>query len=188
MTTGYELMAAITNLVIFITSVIILFRIKNKTWNLFYKFISIDAFLGVIIHGIEMSKTINDLLWVILLMLFTITFNTLLYIFVTQKLKKITILSILISIILIIELLLDWNYIITFIIYAIIIVLISIYFMFKNNYRNKFYFLIGIIIQFIGIIPTFLKIGIGNFNHNCITHTFTLITIIIFYIGIKKTD
>ncbi len=189
MTSGYELMTAITNLVIFITSVFILFKIKNnKTWNKFYLLISIDAFLGIIVHGIEMSTTLNNILWVILLILFTVTFNILLYVFNKQTLKNNIILSILISIFLLLELILNLNYVITFIIYGIIVVLISLYGIHKYDFKNKKYFILGIIIQLIGVIPTFFKIGIGDFNHNCITHTFTLITIIIFYIGIIKTD
>ena len=188
MTSGYELMTAITNLVIFITSVIIFINIKNnKTWSLFFKLIMIDSFLGIIVHGINMSNTLYDILWGILCILFVITFNILLHIFGNIKLKNIAITSILISIILVLEVLFNLNYVITFIIYAIIVVLSSIYLTIKNKYQNKEWFISGIVVQLIGVIPTFLKLGIGNFNHNCITHTFTLITIIIFYIGIKKS-
>ena len=188
MTSGYELMTAITNLVIFVTSIIILINIKNnKIWSLFFKFIMIDSFLGIIVHGINMSNTLYEILWGVLCILFVITFNTLLYIFGNIKLKNIAIISILISTILILEILFDLNYVITFIIYAIIVVLTSIYLLIKNKYQNKEYFIVGIVVQLIGVIPAFLKFGIGNFNHNCITHTFTLITIVIFYIGIKKS-
>ena len=181
-------MTAITNLVIFITSIIIFINIKsNKTWNLFFKLIIIDSFLGIIVHGINMNNTLYDILWGILSVLFVGTFNTLLCIFGNIKVSKIVILSIIISFILLLEILFNLNYVITFIIYAIIIVLISIYLIIKNNYEKKEYFITGIIIQLLGTIPTFLKLSIGNFNHNCITHTFTLITIVIFYIGIKKS-
>ncbi len=189
MASGYELITAITNLAIFIASIIILIKLKyDKIWNIFYILISIDSFLGIIVHGINMNKNINDFLWGILSISLVLTINTLLIIFVGLKKKYYLITSFLIITILILEIIFNLNYVITFVIYAIIVVLLSTYFMLKNNYKNKNYFLIGIINQIIGIIPTFLKIGIGNFNHNCITHTFTLITIIIFYLGIKKSQ
>ena len=61
LTTGYELSTAITNLLIFITSIILILNIKKKPFRWFYYFICIDSFLGVIVHGIKMSSLINEI-------------------------------------------------------------------------------------------------------------------------------
>ena len=185
-TTGYELCTAITNLVIFIITVILLSKINNKKWKIFYYFILIDSFLGIIIHGIKMSQTVNDILWIILLILFSITFNLLLHIFCNTKIKNVIIISIVLFILLLFELLFKLDYIITLLTYALIVVLICLYKQIKNNNKNKYYFIIGIIIQLLGVIPIYLKLSISIYNYNCICHTFTLITIILFYLGLKK--
>jgi hypothetical protein len=195
MTSGYELSTAITNLFIFITSIFIFIKIKNnKRWNLFYLFLILDSFMGIIVHGISMNNTINNILWIILYILFSITFNLLLYIFCNMKLKNVIKLSILIFIIMFIIFSISIKFNIknldniVILLYALLLVLISLYNIIKSNYIYKYYYIIGIIIQIIGIIPIFIKLNIGYFNYNGICHLFTIITIILLYLGIKKEN
>lgn len=192
-TTGYELSTAITNLMIFITSIILIRKIKIKSFKWFYYFIAIDSFMGVIVHGIKMSSIVNTILWVILYLLFCITFNLLLHIFCNIKLKKVLLISLISFIMMfIIYMIAIKNHInnldnIVMLLYAASIVFISLYHILKKDYINKYY-IVGIIIQIIGIMPIFFKINIGCLNYNGICHLFTLITIIIFYFGIKKEN
>ena len=195
MTSGYELSTAITNLFLFITSIFIFINIKNnKRWNFFYLFLILDSFMGIIVHGINMSNNINNILWVILYILFSITFNLLLYIFCNVKLKNVFILSIFIFIIMFIIFSISIKYNIknldniTILLYALLLVLISLYNIIKSNYIYKYFYIIGIIIQIIGIIPIFIKLNIGYFNYNGICHIFSNITIILLYLGIKKEN
>ena len=190
-TTGYELSTAITNLLILIVSLILIYKIKDKSFRWFYYFIAIDSFLGVIVHGIKMSSTLNTILWVILYLLFSITFNILLNLFCNVKLKKVLIISLItfISMVTIYMISIKCGIKnldnIVMLLYALAIVLISLYNIIKRKPVNKYY-IVGIIIQIIGIIPIFFKINVWWLNYNGICHLFTLITIIIFYFGIKK--
>lgn len=187
-TSGYELVTAFTNILLLIVSLFGYIKIKDKSWKLFYLLISIDSFLGVIVHGIVMSKTINDLLWVLLSILFTITINMFLIIFMKFKFKHVIIMSIILSIVMIIQLFLNMNFLLTFVIYIIAIFIMSTYFIIKNNYKNKNIILFGFLVQLIGGILLLCRVSFGLFNYNCICHTFTFLTLIILYIGIQKKD
>ena len=192
LTSGYELSTAITNLLLFIISIIIIFNIKNKSFKWFYFFICIDSFLGVIVHGFNMSNILNTILWYILYFLFSITFNLLLHLFCNIKLKNVMIISFIIAIIMVIIFSISIKFNINrldnivMLLYALSVVLFSLYNIIKSDYINKYYFIIGIIIQIIGIIPIFIKYNIWCFNYNGICHLFTLITIILIYIGVIK--
>ena len=59
---------------------------------------SIDSLFGVIVHGIAMSETVNNILWMIMCILFTVTINMFLYLFMHFKIKSIIINSIIFSI------------------------------------------------------------------------------------------
>ena len=191
LTSGYELSTAITNLLIFITSIILILNIKKKPFRWFYYFICIDSFLGVIVHGIKMSSLINEILWIILYLLFCITFNLLLHLFCNVKLKKVFIISLIsfifMALIFMCAIKFNINKLdnIVMLLYALSIVLYCLYNIIKKSPINK-YFIIGIIIQIIGIIPIFISLNIWYLNYNGICHLFTLITIIIFYLGIRK--
>ena len=188
MTSGYELTTAITNIFIFIVSLFCLFKIKSKPWKYFYLFMCIDSFMGVIAHGIKMSQKTNDIIWIILSILFTITINLLLYVFKNIKIKNVIILSSILSVIMLIQLFLNSNYLLTFVIYVLIAFLIIIYSVIKSNYKNQKYYLIGFIVQIIGGILMLFKTKIWILNHNGICHLFTVLTLIIFYLGIQKKD
>ncbi|MBP5684356.1 MAG: hypothetical protein J6X02_03770, partial [Bacilli bacterium] len=137
-TTGYELSTAITNLMIFIASIILIRKIKIKSFKWFYYFIAIDSFMGVIVHGIKMSSIVNTILWVILYLLFCITFNLLLHIFCNIKLKKVLLISLISFIMMfIIYMIAIKNHInnldnIVMLLYAASIVFISLYHILKK--------------------------------------------------------
>jgi len=194
LTTGYELSTAITNLLLFITSIYIFFNIKNKSYRWFYLFICMDSFLGIIVHGVRMNTTINTILWIILYILFSITFNLLLYIFCNVKLKKVMIISLIVFIVMLITFIIaikvPVNKLdnIVMLLYALCIVLISLYNIIKSNYKYKYYYIIGIIIQIIGIIPIFINLDLKYIDHNGLCHIFTLIAIVLFYLGVRKKE
>lgn len=185
-TSGIELTTALTNIFIFIVSIYSYFKTKDKLWNIFFFLMSIDSFLGTIAHGIVMSQTLNNIIWIILTIFFTVTINMFLCIFNNMKLKTNYILSLILSIILLIEFYLGLDFLLTFSLYCLIIVLLSIYFIFKNKFNN--WFLYGFISQIIGGVLLLSKVSIGILNYNGIYHLFAALTVILFYIGIKKVQ
>ena len=189
-TTSYELTTAITNVFIFIVSFYGFIKIKKKEklWKIFFLLMSLDSFLGCIVHGISMTIEMNVLLWIILSILFTFTINTYLISFLKYKARYVIILSVLLSFLLIVEIYNSMDFILTFTIYVIVALLISVYFVIKEKYKNKNYYLISIIILFIGGIFMLSDIHIGCLNHNGILHIFMTITMILLYLGIKKND
>jgi hypothetical protein len=186
-TNGYELTTALTNILIFIVSIYSYLNTKDKKWKLFFLLLTIDSFLGVIVHGIVMSITLHNILWVILTILFVLSTNTLLTIFVDIKSKIAVLLSIALSIILLIEFYLGIKFLLTFTMYTLIVSIITFIFMIKNNnYKNKIYFILAYISQVIGGIFLLSNIELWLLNHNGFYHIFMALTILFFYIGIKK--
>lgn len=182
LTSGYELTTSITNIFIFVVSIICFFKIKkNNLWKFFFLLMSIDSFLGVIVHGIVMSQKTNDILWVILSLCFTFTVNTLFCLFLNLKHRHIVILSILLSTLLLTQMIYGFDYLLTFTLYVLIIILICIYY----SLKNKLY-LIGFLIQIIGGILMLCKCKISIINHNGICHIFMAIALIFLYLGSKK--
>lgn len=189
LTEGYELTTAITNIFIFIVGLYGFINIKkDKLWKDFFFFVTIDSFLGVIVHGIKMSTMTNNILWIILSILFTFTVNTMFCIFIKFKLKYGLILSLLLSLLLLTQLVLGQDFIITFLLYIIMILVFSIYYIIRFNYKNKKYFLLGFLIAFIGGLFSLFKVDPPILDHNGITHLFTVVALILFYIGIKKNE
>ena len=80
------------------------------------------------------------------------------------------------------------DYILTFTLYVLLIVIISFYFLIRSEYKNKRWFVLGFINILIGGILLLSKAKIGLLNHNGIIHLFLVVTLILFYIGIKKKD
>ena len=185
-TTGIELTTALTNVVIFIVSIFGYIKIKNKLWKMFYLLMSIDSFLGIIAHGIVMSQTVNNILWVILTIIFTITINMFLCIFGNMKLKTNYIMSGILSIILLLLFYLGKDYLLVFSYYCLIIVIISIYFIIKKM-KDKLWYLLGFASQIVGGILLLCRVSMGLINYNGIYHLFAALTLIFFYIGIKKS-
>jgi len=187
-TSGYELTTALTNILIFIVSIYSYLNIKDKKWKLFFLLLTNDSFLGVIVHGIVMSIALHNILWVILTILFVLSTNTLLTIFVDIKSKIAILLSIALSIILLIEFYLGMKFLLTFTMYTLIVSIITFIFMIKNNnYKHKIYFILAYISQVIGGIFLLSDIELWLLNHNGFYHIFMALTILFFYIGIKKT-
>ncbi len=186
-TSSYELTTALTNILIFIVSFYSYINIKDKKWKLFFLLLTIDSFLGVIVHGIVMSTTLHNILWVILTILFVLSTNTLLTIFVDIKSKIAVLLSIALSIVLLIEFYLDMKFLLTFTMYTLIVSIITFIFMIKTNNYNKTYFIIAYISQVIGGIFLLSDIELFLLNHNGYYHIFMALTVLFFYIGIKKT-
>ena len=151
LTSGYELTTSITNIFIFIMSIYGFLKIKkDKKWKLFFLFMSIDSFLGVIVHGFVMSIQLNVVLWIMLSAMFTITINTLLAIFLKFKIRYIIILSVLFIILIITQIYFGFNFILTFALYVLLAMTLSVYFIIKDNIKNKKYFLLCFLFQLIG--------------------------------------
>ena len=145
---------------------------------------SIDAFLGSVVHGFVMSQRLNDFLWVILALLFTITVNTLFCIFLKLKYKHIFILSILLFMLMGIQMLFNMDYLLTFTIYVILVVAISTCYILQTD--NKLMYLLGFLILLIGGILMLCKTNFYMLNHNGIVHVFIAVTLIFLYLGYKK--
>ena len=182
-TNGYELTTSLTNLVIFIVSIYILFNIKNKEWRIFYLLMSIDSLLGTIVHGIIMNSFIKNIIWVFLSISFVFTINMILNIFMKMKLKHVIYLSIILSIILLILFYLKTNFLFIFTMYVLLVMIISFYNIIKNK---KKWFVIGYIVQVIGGILLLCKIKFNYLNYNGIYHLFMALTLICFYKELKQ--
>ena len=188
-TSGYELSTSITNIFIFVIGLYGSIKIKHdKLWKLFFILMSIDSFLGVVVHGLVMSDNVNNILWGIMSIIFAVTVNTLLGIFLKYNYKHIIVLSVLLCILLLSQLVFDMNYIFTFTMYVLLIVLITFIYIFVNNYNSKKWFVMGYIILVIGGILMLSKAKINVLNHNGICHLFIAVTLILFYIGVNNNN
>lgn len=200
MTSGYELGTAITNILIFIVSIIIYFKkdYNDRLWKRFFFCLIFDSLLGVIIHGIVMSELTKLILWIILSLIFSVTINILLTIFLKDYKQSINnknsiYLTIFLYTIIVIEYILKIDFLNTFIIYAcicmLIILLISII-KYKDTRNKKYiYYILGIVSQIIGGIFLIVKIYHIDFlllDKNGLYHLFMILTIIFFYKGILK--
>lgn len=185
LTSGFELTTSITNIFIFVVSLISFIKIKkNSMWKFFFFCMCICSFLGVIVHGIEMSQNTNNILWAILSLCFTITINTLLCIFMNLRYKHMIILSVLLSILLCTQLLLDLNFILTFTLYVLLVLILCTYYILKSD--NRKLYLIGFFITLIGGILMLSKCKISILNHNGLCHVFMAVGLVFLYLGSKK--
>lgn len=182
-----ELYTALTNAFIMLIGIIGIFTIKkDKLWKQLFSFLAIDGFLGIIIHALSMSETIFNILWVILLIMFALTINTALCIFSNIKTKHITILSIILAIILIALFLLKLDYLSTFFIYSIIIVILCLYYVIRSDNKNKLLILLSFIIMICSTFAEFFNIKIPPFNQDGVSHIILSIGLIVLLITIKK--
>ena len=78
------------------------------------------------------------------------------------------------------------NFLLIFDFYVLLAMIINTYSIFKYNIKNKDYFLLGIVIQLIGGIILLTDFKEGYLDHNGVYHIFMAITMIMFYIGVKK--
>ena len=185
-TKSYELTTALTNLFIFIVSVYCFFNIKNKNWKVFFFLMIIDSFLGTIVHGIVINDSIKTIIWTLLAIFFVFTINSLLLIFTNIKIRYPIYLSGLVSILLLTLYFLDMNFLLVFTFYSLLIIIITFIYLIRSNLKNKDYFVIGYISQIIGGIFLLSRIKLNYLNYNGIYHLFMMITLIFFYIVIKK--
>lgn len=199
-TSGYELGTAITNILIFLTSIYAYYKCncKNKLWKLFFLSMICASLFGTIIHGIVMSENIKLVLWILLSLIFSITINILLTIFLKIYNHKIKnrigiILTIILYTVIIIEYIVKIDFLDTFIIYACISLLLILMICIKEyiNCKDKKYllFIFGIVSQIIGgiflIIKTF-KFDALMLDKNGLYHIFMVLTVIFFYKGALK--
>lgn len=195
-TIGEEFTTAITNIFIMLISLYSFIKLRKENistyWKRFFFLLTIDGLLGFIIHGINLNQNIIDILWLFLLIGFSLTINNLLF-FYLEKVIKVTkkhfiILTILIYLILFLEAIFKVEFLFTFMAYCIISLLIVIFINLK--YKKNIYILIGIILQFIGgafiFDQNFLIKIIFYFDQNGIYHFFMMISCILFYLGCKK--
>jgi len=189
LTSGFELTTSLTNILIFLVSVYGFITIKkDKLWKLFFFLMSIDSLMGVIVHGLVMTIELNTILWIIMAVLFTITINTFFIIFLKYKVKHIIILSILLTLFMMVLIYFDFDFILFFTLYVLLILIISFYHLIKENIKNKKYFIIGfLIILLIGGV-VFTDIKLFGLNHNGFIHIILAISLIFFIKGIKKNS
>lgn len=197
MTHGYEFATAITNVFIVLSGLYAFLRLyKTKTdkkLKLFFFLIFIAGIFGTIIHGIVMTKLCKKILWMILSGIFGIVINLLLVIFLNFKypklgIKQALLLSIFVYVVMFIELLFNMDIIPTFTGYALLVILIMTYILFKKGIKNHIYYFLGILMQYIGgmfiIFRRFVHLPL--LDHNGIYHLFMVFTIIFFYLESKK--
>lgn len=184
---GYELTTGLTNLLILFSSLYCFIKLKkinyNKYWLLFYIFLMFGGFLGFIIHSFNICDLIVNILWIILLFIFICIIDSLL--FTEYKFNKyIVICSILLYLFMIVEVILNKDFIITFVIYVCFNLLLIIISFIKNK---KYYYFLALFFQIIGgLILVNRNIKILCLDHNGIYHLFMVFTVIGFYVGNKK--
>lgn len=188
LTTGIELTTAISNIFILVVSILGLIKIKKDgLWRLFFILMTMASAMGVIVHGIAMSIEMNTILWIILSIIFTFTINTFLVIFMKFKIKHIIILSVLLTVFMLVQIYFDLDYILSFTLYVLLIVIISFYYLLKDKeIKNKKYFIAAFLVTLIGGSTVFTDIKIYSLNHNGIAHIFLAIALLLFIIGLKK--
>lgn len=188
LTTGIELTTAISNIFILVVSILGLIKIKKDgLWRLFFILMTMASAMGVIVHGIAMSIEMNTILWIILSIIFTFTINTFLVIFMKFKIKHIIILSVLLTVFMLVQIYFDLDYILSFTLYVLLIVIISFYYLLKDKeIKNKKYFIAAFLVTLIGGSTVFTDIKIYSLNHNGIAHLFLAISLLLFIIGLKK--
>lgn len=196
MTSGYEFTTAITNVVIVIASLYAFLKTskEDKKWKSFFLLVVIDGIFGIVIHGIIMPDLTKKILWGILSFLFSITINLLIIIFLSKKYKKagikeIIFMSLGIYSILFLEMIFNKPFLFTYIMYALLAILLITYVIVKNGIKKNLYYFIGILCQYIGglflIFKKYLPV-IPVLNHNGIYHLFMAVTVILFYLQNKN--
>lgn len=188
LTSGYELTTSITNVFILIFSIFGYIEIKDKRWNFFFLCMILDSFIGTIVHGFVMSDSVNNVLWVLLAICFTMTVNTLLGIYTNLRIRHIIYLSIIVTFLIFIEMIFGIDFILSFTMYVLLVLLICLYKIIKSGIIENIWFLMGFLFEIIGGIFMLSKIKMSIINHNGIYHIFTVITLLCFYIGVNKND
>lgn len=191
-TENYEFVTALTNILITIVASIACYKlnknIKNRKWVIFFLLFAICGLMGTIIHGITFKDTYLKILWMILSLIFTFTVTTLVYILKNNKkstYRNIIFTSVLIYLIFFFESIAGIDFLLSFIIYAGICLVYSLYLLIRNGIIKNIFLIIAILIQIIGGIFLLFSIKIPSLmiDENSIYHLFTVISLIFFYIG-----
>lgn len=183
-TTDYELTTGLTNVLILLFSIFGLITILNKKWKFFFLCMTLDSFVGSLVHTIVMSEQLYNLLWVFLVIFFVMTIHSLLGIYINMSIKQILLLTITMVLILFIQMIYGINFILTFALYVLLVLLVCLYKIVKNGIKKNIWFFIGFILEIIGGIFMLSKVKIGLINHNGIYHLFVLFNLICFYLGV----
>lgn len=194
MTSGYELTTGLTNICIVVAGIIAFFRTKDKYWKIFYILCAIDGSFGVIIHCFPHEAITKKILWSMLTFTFAFTVNTLLLVFLKTKtdkvnMKHVSITSIILYVILLLEVIYNKGYLLTFILYCLVCMIIITAIIIKNGIKNNLYYFLGVLVQFLGGTPMLFHDKITNIpvvDVYGIYHLILVITIILFRVENKN--
>lgn len=199
MTNGSELITGLTNLIIMLTTLVILFKFKRlkidnkKIWYIFYISVVVDSLLGFVIHSFLWNSEIVNILWIVLSFIFCITLNSLLFTVIKySSVSKLLIISIVMYLIFVIETLNGIDFLLTFILIALFYIVYILWF-YIHRYvktcteKDRFY-IISIIFQIIGGLFLLFKVNIFYFDKNGIYHMFMVLTIIFMFLGNKYSS
>lgn len=199
MTNGSELITGLTNLIIMLTTLVILFKYKRlkidnkKIWYIFYISVVVDSLLGFVIHSFLWNSEIVNILWIVLSFIFCITLNSLLFTVIKySSVSKLLIISIVMYLIFVIETLNGIDFLLTFILITLFYIVYILWF-YIHRYvktcteKDRFY-IISIIFQIIGGLFLLFKVNIFYFDKNGIYHMFMVLTIIFMFLGNKYSS
>ena len=187
-TEGVAFSTALTNILIALVAMFgIALLEENKLWKQFFTLLLMVGFLGMIVHGIVMSKTLELILWIILAILITMTISTAFRLFTNCSKRRSTIITLIISIVLILELLFRPSWVVpTFVTYALVVVLITLYSLIKDGIWKNIGMFIGFIVLLLSAIVMYFKISCCSLNHDGLGHVLLVVGLIILLISIKK--
>ena len=101
-------------------------------------------------------------------------------------LKYVIILSIVVTLALLIQLIFNMNFILTFTLYVLLVLILTFYKLLKMDIQNKKIFIWAYIVVVIGGIFLLSRIKLHYLNYNGICHIFTAIAIFMFALALKK--
>ena len=201
-TNGTQLSTAITNLFIALIAIYSYLNVRksNNTWKYFFLTMTLCALFGFIIHGFLISENIIKILWIILSFFFCIAISLLVNSIINElnNNKRVIIyifgMSLCLFICMLIFSLNNLNFILLFMLYVliclIIMTIIVLYLILVKKDKYAIYYLLAIFMQIIGGVfllnkSSYLKF-IFEFDKNGIYHIFMIITIFLFYLGVRN--
>lgn len=199
MTNGSELITGLTNLIIMLTTLVILFKFKRlkidnkKIWYIFYISVIVDSLLGFVIHSFLWNSEVVNILWIVLSFIFCITLNSLLFTVIKySSVSKLLIISIVMYLIFVIETLNGIDFLLTFILITLFYIVYILWFYIhryvKTCTKKDRFYIISIIFQIIGGLFLLFKVNIFYFDKNGIYHMFMVLTIIFMFLGNKYSS
>ena len=201
-TNGTQLSTAITNLFIALIAIYSYLNVRksNNTWKYFFLTMTLCALFGFIIHGFLISENIIRIFWIILSFFFCIAISLLVTSIINElnNNKKVIIyifaISICLFICMFVFILNNLNFLLLYIFYVliclIIMTIIVLYLIFVKKQKHAIYYLLAIFMQIIGGLFLLNKSSyfkfIFEFDKNGIYHIFMIITIFLFYLGVRN--